>query len=221
MAALGTRRHPDDRTQCKLNGKDTSDYDRYTDQMADRSAVDYYEVLQISPNAEPETVHRVYRLLAQRYHPDNTETGNDVRFREVADAYEVIGNPERRAKYDVGYLQMRQDRWRLVVSGAEADNDFETERLIRLTILEVLYTRRRVEPDSPGLPPLELERLTGVAREHLEFTLWFLTQKKWVTRSDTSLLLITADGVEQLEQHHQHSTMRRRLNAQPASSASS
>jgi curved DNA-binding protein CbpA len=32
---------------------------------------DYYEILQISPTAEPETVHRVYRLLAQRCHPDN------------------------------------------------------------------------------------------------------------------------------------------------------
>ncbi len=189
--------------------------------MAERPAVDYYEVLQISPNAEPETVHRVYRLLAQRYHPDNTETGNDIRFREVADAYAVIGDPERRAKYDVGYLQQRQDRWRLVTSGAEADNDFESERLIRLTILEVLYTRRRVEPHAPGLPPLELERLTGVAREHLEFTLWYLTQKKWITRSDSSLLVITADGVEHLEERYQHSMTRRRLNPQQTQSASS
>ena len=42
---------------------------------------DYYELLQISPNAEPETIHRVYRLLAQRYHPDNRETGNAQKFR--------------------------------------------------------------------------------------------------------------------------------------------
>ena len=50
---------------------------------------DYYEILQISTNAEPETVHRVYRLLAQRYHPDNAETGNDATFRKLTEAYHV------------------------------------------------------------------------------------------------------------------------------------
>ena len=37
--------------------------------MAVANESDYYELLQISQNAEPETIHRVYRLLAQRYHP--------------------------------------------------------------------------------------------------------------------------------------------------------
>ena len=45
--------------------------------MPANHVVDYYEILQISPNAEPETVHRVFRLLAQRCHPDNAETGNE------------------------------------------------------------------------------------------------------------------------------------------------
>jgi DnaJ-domain-containing protein 1 len=43
--------------------------------LANDCALDYYKVLQISPNAEPETVHRVYRLLAQRLHPDKTIGG--------------------------------------------------------------------------------------------------------------------------------------------------
>jgi DnaJ-class molecular chaperone len=47
----------------------------------DDLAQDYYETLQISPNAEPETIHRIFRLLAQRFHPDNQETGDSVRFR--------------------------------------------------------------------------------------------------------------------------------------------
>src|SRR5678815_2349747 len=51
---------------------------------------DYYEILQISPNAEPETIHRVFRLLAQRYHPDNHETGNAQKFRQLHDAYVVL-----------------------------------------------------------------------------------------------------------------------------------
>jgi hypothetical protein len=43
--------------------------------IANDCALDYYEVLQISPNAEQETLHRVYRLLAQRLHPDKTIGG--------------------------------------------------------------------------------------------------------------------------------------------------
>src|SRR5262245_35997803 len=146
--------------------------------MQTQAPVDYYEILQISPNAEPETVHRVYRLLAQRFHPDNAETGSDVRFRELTAAYEVLSDPERRAKYDVIHTQQKQARWRLVSAGSEAENDFEGEQQIRLTVLEVLYTRRRVEPDSPGLFSTDLEKLTGRPREHLEFTIWYLVQKK-------------------------------------------
>jgi curved DNA-binding protein CbpA len=184
--------------------------------MPTDQAVDYYEVLQISPNAEPETVHRVYRLLAQRLHPDNAETGNDAQFRRLSEAYQVLSDPERRAQYDVTHARQRQERWRLVANGVKAENDFETEQHLRLTVLEVLYTRRRTEPESPALSPLDLEGLTGRAREHLEFTIWFLIQKKHVTRSDNSLLVITADGVEYLEGNYRENLQRRRLKAAPA-----
>jgi curved DNA-binding protein CbpA len=170
--------------------------------VSSNQAVDYYETLQISPNAEPETVHRVFRLLAQRFHPDNTETGNETEFRLLNDAYRVLSDPEQRARYDVVHTKLRQERWRLVATGAEADNNFDAERSIRLTILEVLYTRRRLELESPGLSPLDLEKLTGRAREHLEFTIWFLVQKKFITRSDGSMLQITVDGVEYLENNY-------------------
>ena len=177
--------------------------------MSSNQAADYYEILQISPNAEPETVHRVFRLLAQRCHPDNKETGNEAQFRLLTDAYRVLSDPEQRARYDVIHTKLRQERWRLVASGAEADNNFDAERGIRLTVLEVLYTRRRLELDSPGLSPLDLEKLTGRAREHLEFTIWFLVQKKFITRSDGSMLTITVDGVEYLESNQAANAQRR------------
>jgi hypothetical protein len=80
---------------------------------------------------------------------------------------------------------------------------------VRLTVLEVLYTRRRLEPDSAGLSPLDLEKLTGRAREHLEFTIWFLVQKKLVTRSDGAMMQITVEGVEYLEQNYTATAQRR------------
>lgn len=181
--------------------------------MSTDSTPDYYEVLQVSASAEPETVHRVYRLLAQRFHPDNAATGNEARFRLLHEAYQTISDPARRAKYDVAHAQRQQNRWRLVSAGSKAENDFEAEQLTRLTVLEVLYTKRRLEPDCPGLTPLDLEKLTGRAREHLEFTIWFLSQKRFVTRSDSSILHITAEGAEYLELHHQETLKRRRLNA--------
>jgi curved DNA-binding protein CbpA len=173
---------------------------------------DYYEILQISPNAEPETIHRVYRMLAQRFHPDNGESGDGERFRQLVEAYQVLSNPEERVRYDIVHTQLRQERWRLVSENANAANDMEAEHLLRLAILELLYTSRRTNPASPGVSLLDLEALTGRAREHLEFTIWFLSQKKYVTQSDGAKLVITVDGVEHLETNFQGSS-RHRLQA--------
>jgi curved DNA-binding protein CbpA len=181
--------------------------------MPDDEKLDYYEVLQVSTNAEPDTIHRVYRLLAQRFHPDNQESGNRDRFQQLHEAYTVLSNPESRARYDISYHQQRQDRWRLVAAGANSENDFEIEQVGRLTLLEALYTRRRTDPSAPTLRPSELENLLGRPKEHLEFTIWFLLQKKFVGRDDQSRLQITADGVEYLEENYRANVQRRRLKA--------
>jgi curved DNA-binding protein CbpA len=181
--------------------------------VAEDVPVDYYEVLQISVNAEPETIHRVYRIFAQRYHPDNNETGNEGRFRQIAEAYRVLSDPEERARYDARHQRQQQDRWRLVQAGASAENDFDVEQTLRMTVLEVLFTKRRVEPDQPGVFHLELEKMTGRPREHLEFTIWYLVQKKLVQRTDNSLLAITADGIDYLEARGQSLLLSRRLAA--------
>ena len=181
--------------------------------MTDDGKLDYYEILQVSANAEPDTIHRIYRLLAQRFHPDNQETGNSDRFHQIHEAYTVLSDAERRAKYDIAYHQLRQDRWRLVASGAQAENDFEIEQIGRLTLLEALYTKRRMEPTAPSLMMSDLETLLGRPREHLDFTVWYLAQKKFVTRDDQARLQITADGVEYLEANYRGNLQRRRLQA--------
>ncbi len=55
--------------------------------------------------------------------------------------------------------------------------------------------------------------MIGRPREHLEFTVWYLVQKKLVQRADNGVLVITADGVEHLEQNYQANLQNRRLNA--------
>lgn len=180
--------------------------------MSTQTGDDWYETLQISPNADADTIQRVFRLLAQKYHPDNQDTGDAARFRKLHDAYLVLNDPERRAQYDANYEGLRRERWKFAASAAPADTDFDMEQQLRCILLEILYTRRRTELDSPSLSTYDLSQLTGQPREHLEFTIWYLVQKKLVTKDDQSRITITADGVDYLEHHHTTS-VRRRLQA--------
>ena len=70
--------------------------------MDQNQQVDYYEVLQVSSNADAELIQRVFRLLARRYHPDNQRTGNATLFRRLHEAYTVLSDPEKRAQYRRG-----------------------------------------------------------------------------------------------------------------------
>jgi curved DNA-binding protein CbpA len=178
-------------------GNDTADTDFV--RMQDNATVDYYEVLQISPNADPDTVHRVYRLLAQRFHPDNQSTGDSEKFRSLTEAYHVLGDPEQRAQYDVHRPEMQKERSRLISHAVRATTDVQSEKLLRLTILELLYARRRTDPQAPGVFYGDLESLVGCPQEHIEFALWYLAQRRFVDRSDGSKIAITADGVDHLE----------------------
>jgi hypothetical protein len=63
----------------------------------------YYEILELDPKAEPSAIKRNYYVLARKYHPDkvdqdDTEAAN--KFKDIAEAYQVLSDPELRAKYD-------------------------------------------------------------------------------------------------------------------------
>jgi curved DNA-binding protein len=62
---------------------------------------DYYQILGIKENAELKDIKKAYRKLALKFHPDmNAEQGAEENFKEVAEAYEVLKDSERRAEYD-------------------------------------------------------------------------------------------------------------------------
>jgi len=64
---------------------------------------DYYQVLGVSPDASPEEVKRQFKKLALKYHPDrNPENRKEAeeKFKQIAEAYEVLSDPEKRARYD-------------------------------------------------------------------------------------------------------------------------
>ena len=172
--------------------------------MNEDQSQDLYEVLEINPNASPETVERMFRFLAQRYHPDRKSTGDVERFRRVVKAYDTLKNPESRAAYD-SLLKTNIDyQWSLVEEAGDVEN-FEKDNLIQERVLSVLYTRRKRDPREPGLGPIELERLTGCPYEALEFHLWYLRDKGWIMRMEDGSMAITGDGVDQSLQLHQQS----------------
>jgi curved DNA-binding protein len=167
--------------------------------MADSSFVDHYEVLQISPNAHPETIQRVYRLLAQLYHPDNKDTGDQVLFEQVLHAYRVLSDPESRAAYDVEHKIVSGLKWKIFDQPA-ATHGIEGEKRKRTGILSLLCTKRMNAPDSPTLTIVEIEQLLGCPREHLEMSMWYLCGTGQVQRGDSGRYSLTVKGFEALEQ---------------------
>lgn len=161
--------------------------------------VDYYEFMQISPSAEPQTVQRVYRLLASRYHPDNPETGNMEKFVLLQEAYRVLSDPEARARYDTD-CSMQRAQPMPIFELKEFIVGIEAEVNRRLGTLCLLYNQRRSTPDNPGMSLLDLEGKMSLPREHLEFTVWYLRDKGFVRRDDsTADMIITSAGVDFVE----------------------
>ena len=168
--------------------------------MPDSDFIDYYELLQISPNAEIETIQRVYKMLAARHHPDNPETGDIAKFQRLNEAHKILCNPDLRAEYDAAYqAQYAEPIGLFELKDFAAGIDGEGNR--RMGILCLLYNRRRSNPDDPGLSLLEFESMMSSPREHLLFAMWYLKEHNCVRQDERSDYVITGDGVDYVESH--------------------
>ncbi len=165
--------------------------------MREEPFADYYETLQVSPNADTDTIDRVFRHLAKRYHPDNQETGDRERFDALVKAHRVLSDPEERTRYDLHYEEGRALQWDLAREASKGEV-FQDDRVLRERLLSLLYVQRRRDVANPGIGNIELERLLSCPQEHLEFHIWYLKEKKLVERTDRGFA-ITALGVEEAE----------------------
>src|SRR5579871_1234648 len=160
---------------------------------------DFYELLEISPKATQETIHRVYRFLATRYHPDHSETGDLEKFSQLASAYKVLSDPAKRAEYNAERALRSATFSHPMSETVDFMDHAQGDLNRRLGVLAILYYRRRMNPDSPEVDLNEIERRMGFPRDYLDFTMWYLTKKKYITRSDNGEFTLTVEGVDFIE----------------------
>ncbi|MGM0669680.1 MAG: DnaJ domain-containing protein [Gemmatimonadota bacterium] len=162
--------------------------------MSEERFIDHYEVLQVSCNADAETIERVFRLLAKRYHPDNASTGDSERFLALSEAHRVLSDPHERARYDARYESGKSSQWSLFFEAPLGGVD-EDQR-IQQWILSVLYQARRRSSSEPGVGIYELENYLEMAEGQLDYHLWYLKEKGWLMRTPAGAWAITVDGID-------------------------
>jgi curved DNA-binding protein CbpA len=189
--------------------------------MTQNTPPNYYELLQLSPNASQLVITKIYRLLAAYYHPDNKQTGDEETFKSVLKGYEVLSDPARRSRYNLEFLgkeaaspaqprpggpaaEAARSREELRAKyGAEADgaagDEGLSERELRKLMLMVLYDVRRNTPGSPQVSMLVLAELLGSTIENLAFSNWYLKEKGYIRISESADFTITIAGVDYVE----------------------
>ncbi len=166
----------------------------------DPEELDCYEIMQLNPRADADTIHRVHRILAQRYHPDTPNTGNAELFIRLNAAAQILSDPERRAKYDARYRATKQLQWK-IFDQAEASLGPQAEKSKRRGILGLLHAKTLHNPERASMTAVDFEELLGCPREHLQAAFWYLRGKGQIVRGDNGHYGITVLGFDEIESH--------------------
>ena len=167
--------------------------------MLETEIPDYYELLEISPQATQETIHRVYRYMVSRYHPDIVGTGNMEKFTQLTSAYKVLSDSNARSEYDAQRAMRHATSRNSMSSTVDFMDQVEGDLNRRLAVLAILYYRRRMYPNRPEVSLAEIEERMGFPRDYLDFTTWYLAKKSYITRADNSDFTLTIEGVDFIE----------------------
>lgn len=135
---------------------------------------DYYAILGVSPEATAEDIKAAYRRAARRFHPDvNENPGAAAQFRDIAEAYEILGNPESRAEYD---LRVQRDGlpppyFSLRITPSKRVLRPLAEPQVVYILVEVVPDARFIQRDRQGAPlnlALVIDRSTSMKGPRLE-----------------------------------------------------
>jgi curved DNA-binding protein CbpA len=162
---------------------------------------DHYAILGVEPKAPSELIAKAYQALAQRFHPNNRDTGDRDKFKDVTEAYETLANPASREAFDNLRNANTVDTSPPAFSGRAFFDTFDGETMRRMSLLCVLYDRRRQKPFTPSLSQRQMEAIVEIEADDLGFAVWYLKQRGFVMSDDKSSLQITIAGMEYLEQN--------------------
>lgn len=159
---------------------------------------DHYSVLDIDPKADSDEIQAAYAKLAQRYHPNNSATGDAEKFEAVNLAYEVLSDAELRSGFDK-IKGVGQDQSAPKFTGLDFFDALGREALLRVALLCVLYDRRKMKPLAPSISVRHIETILDSTSDELTSVLWYLKQRNLVRSDDKSSLHITVDGMDFVE----------------------
>lgn len=161
--------------------------------------VDYYSVLQVNPTCDAKILEAAYHFLAKRYHPDRSGTADASKFNEVIEAYRVLRNPDKRAKYDLLHSKNARKPVRMH-SSAGGSTDEEDGAILdaedHSRILKYLYKKRRRDAQNAGVIGFYIQEMLGCSDERFEFHKWYLKEKGFIVVTEQGTLAITVEGVD-------------------------
>ncbi len=161
---------------------------------------DHYALLGVDPRASQETIQAAYRALAEKFKPDNRQTGDREKFNSVNQAYEVLCDPYLRGEFDkIKGIDQEGDNPQF--SGMGFFDTLSRQSGLRAALLSVLYDRRYKKPTRPSLSMRHIDGMLTVTNDELGFALFYLKKRGLVASDDKSNLQISVDGMEFLEQN--------------------
>ena len=97
--------------------------------------LNYYELLEISPNASLEVIKAAYKAQSKKYHPDNNESGNQEMMKKLNEAYDTLTNPLKKSEYDnkIKYAKHSQ------ISNENAEVEMEEKPSLLIKIFGLIY----------------------------------------------------------------------------------
>ncbi len=165
----------------------------------DSDFVDYYGRLQVSHDCSERQLELAYHYFAKLYHPDSGETADVDKFNEVAEAYRVLRNSEKRSQFDKRFFEetgTRPPKIDVRLDGSIDARDALDDADVHAKILFQLYKRRRENPSEPGIVGWILEEGLGCSQSQFEFHTWYLRSKGLVQITEQGTIAITIEGVD-------------------------